>query len=97
MKKIEMFSVTITWDDGETEGVAVHLPEHIKIELQRYFQELEDLREERDEGYSFEPEHAIKLDENNFSPNAFKPNKDPKQIEIDNLRAELKYFYEGRA
>jgi hypothetical protein len=23
--------------------------------------------------------------------------EDPKQIEIDNLRAELEYFYEGRA
>ena len=73
MKKIEMFSVTITWDDGETEGLAVHLPEYIKIELLRYFQELEDLREEHDEGdrdepYSFEPEHAIKIDENDFSP-----------------------------
>ena len=72
MKKIEMFSITITWDDGETEGLAVHLPEYIKIELLRYFQELEDLREEHDEGdrdepYSFEPEHAIKLDVLDYS------------------------------
>ena len=71
MKKVIMFNLTITWSDGEFEGLAVHLPEYIKIELLRYFQELEDLREEhdagdRDEPYSFEPEHAVKIDRDYF-------------------------------
>jgi hypothetical protein len=56
---ITSWRMSITWSDGETEGLASCLPEHIYEELLIYFKELEDLREEhdaemRDEPYNFE-------------------------------------------
>lgn len=58
---IASFKLSITWSDGKTEGLANVLPEYLHEELQIYFQELEDLREEcdqelRDELYVFESE-----------------------------------------
>ena len=55
---ITSFKLSVTWSDGKTEGLAVDLPEYLYDELQTYFRELEDLREEhdndlRDEGYAF--------------------------------------------
>ena len=55
---ITSFKLSVTWSDGKTEGLAVDLPEYLYEELQTYFGELEDLREEhdndlRDEGYNF--------------------------------------------
>ena len=55
---ITSFKLSATWSDGKTEGLAIDLPEYLYDELQTYFRELEDLREEhdndlRDEGYSF--------------------------------------------
>jgi hypothetical protein len=55
---IDAFKISVTWSDGKVEGLASHLPEYLYQELQIYFAELEDLREEhdadmRDEGYSF--------------------------------------------
>ncbi|MFZ4600368.1 MAG: hypothetical protein ACOYNN_17145 [Terrimicrobiaceae bacterium] len=55
---ITSFKLSVTWSDGKTEGLAIDLPEYLYDELQTYFRELEDLREEhdndlRDEGYAF--------------------------------------------
>jgi hypothetical protein len=55
---ITSFKLSATWSDGKTEGLAIELPEYLYDELQIYFRELEDLREEhdndlRDEEYSF--------------------------------------------
>lgn len=56
---ITSWKLSITWSDGKVEGLASCLPEYIYDELQIYFRELEDLREEhdlemRDEPYNFE-------------------------------------------
>jgi hypothetical protein len=45
----------VTWSDGKTESLASCLPEYIYEELLFYFKELEDLREEHDEGMRDEP------------------------------------------
>jgi hypothetical protein len=55
---ITSWKLSVTWSDGAVEGLASDLPEYLHEELQIYFRELEDLREEhdaglRDEGYSF--------------------------------------------
>ena len=55
---IKSFKLSVTWSDGKTEGLAIDLPEYLHDELQIYFRELEDLREEhdndlRDEEYTF--------------------------------------------
>jgi hypothetical protein len=55
---ITSFKLSVTWSDGKTEGLAIDLPEYLYDELQAYFRELEDLREEhdndlRDEEYAF--------------------------------------------
>jgi len=57
-QEITSFKLSVTWSDGKTEGLASHLPEYLYDQLQDYFRELEDLREEhdndmRDEEYSF--------------------------------------------
>jgi hypothetical protein len=57
-KTIKSWKLSVTWSDGKTEGLAVDLPEYLYEELQTYFHELEDLREEhdndlRDEEYNF--------------------------------------------
>jgi hypothetical protein len=55
---IASWKLSVTWSDGKTEGLTTCLPEYLADELQIYFKELEDLREEhdndlRDEEYSF--------------------------------------------
>ena len=45
---ITSFKLSATWSDGQTEGLASHLPEYLYQYLQEYFRELEDLREEHD-------------------------------------------------
>jgi hypothetical protein len=57
-QEITSFKLSAIWSDGKTEGLASHLPEYLYDQLQDYFRELEDLREEhdndlRDEEYSF--------------------------------------------
>ena len=47
---IASWKLSVTWSDGKTEGLATHLPEYLADELQIYFKELEDLREEHDNG-----------------------------------------------
>jgi hypothetical protein len=59
---IKSWRLRVTWSDGKTEGLASCLPEHIYEELLNYFKELEDLREEHDEGmrnefYNFEDDN----------------------------------------
>jgi len=47
--KIASWRLSVTWTDGKTEGLAVHLPEYLAEELQTYFRELEQHRAECDE------------------------------------------------
>jgi len=54
-QSITSWRLSITWSDGKTEGLASCLPEYIYEELRIYFKELEDLREEHDEGMRDEP------------------------------------------
>lgn len=59
-KTIKLAKLVIEWSDGKTEDLANVLPEYLQEELEVYFDELEDLREEhdadmRDEPYHFEP------------------------------------------
>jgi hypothetical protein len=64
---ITSFKLSATWSDGKTEGLAIDLPEYLYDELQAYFRELEDLREEhdndmRDEEYSFGQDESKIID-----------------------------------
>lgn len=57
--KITLAKLVINWSDGKVEDLANVLPEYLREELEVYFDELEDLREEcdaglRDEPYTFE-------------------------------------------
>ena len=57
---IKLAKLVIEWSDGRTEDLANVLPEYLREELEVYFDELEDLREQhdadlRDEPYHFEP------------------------------------------
>jgi len=54
-QSITSWRLGITWSDGKTEGLVSCLPEYIYEELRIYFKELEDLREEHDEGMRDEP------------------------------------------
>ena len=45
---ITSFKLSVSWSDGKIEGLAIDLPEYLYDELQAYFRELEDLREEHD-------------------------------------------------
>jgi hypothetical protein len=63
MEKIVSWKLSVTWSDGKTEGLAIHLPEYLEAELQEYFRELEELRQEhdedmRDEEYDFAPDDS---------------------------------------
>jgi hypothetical protein len=56
---IASWKLSITWSDGEVEGLASCLPEYLEEHLMVYFRELEALRAEhdaemRDEEYNFE-------------------------------------------
>jgi predicted DNA-binding protein len=60
-KTITLANLVIEWSDGKTEELSKVLPEYLREELEVYFDELEDLREEhdadmRDEPYHFEEE-----------------------------------------
>lgn len=55
MKRITGYRIELHWSDGKTEGIAPDLPEYLHLRLCEYFRELEDLREEHDEGLREEP------------------------------------------
>jgi hypothetical protein len=66
-QEITSFKLSVTWSDAKTEGLASHLPEYLYDQLQDYFRELEDLREEhdndlRDEEYSFGEDESKNTD-----------------------------------
>jgi hypothetical protein len=50
-------SLVILWSDGKTEDLINVLPEYLYMELNAYFRELQDLREECDAGLRDEPYH----------------------------------------
>lgn len=56
-KTIKLAKLVIEWSDGKTEDLANVLPEYLREELEVYFDELEDLRQEHDAGLRDEPYH----------------------------------------
>lgn len=58
-KEIVSYKLSVTWSDGKVEGLASHLPEYIYEELQGYFRELEDLREEYDNDMRDDEEYTF--------------------------------------
>lgn len=66
-QEIVSYKLSVTWSDGKVEGLASHLPEYLYDELQIYFRELEDLREEYDndmrddEDYEFDEDEEKKI------------------------------------
>jgi predicted DNA-binding protein len=56
-KTIKLANLVIEWSDGKTEELSKVLPEYLREELEVYFDELEDLREEHDAGLRDEPYH----------------------------------------
>lgn len=58
-KEIVSYKLSITWSDGKTEGLGSFLPEYLDEELQIYFRELEDLREEYDNDMRGDEEYAF--------------------------------------
>ena len=54
---IQSYKLSVTWSDGQIEGLGIDLPEYLEEELKIYFQELEDLREEHDNGMRDEDYH----------------------------------------
>lgn len=65
-QEIVSYKLSVTWSDGKVEGLASHLPEYLYDELQIYFRELEDLREEHDNGmrdyeYNFDGKEEKKI------------------------------------
>jgi hypothetical protein len=51
MHKITKCLLAFQWSDGETESMYETLPEYLRIEINQYLQELEDLREQEAEDY----------------------------------------------
>jgi len=53
MKRIVDVKLAFTWDDNKVEFMYENLPEHLFNELEAYFVELEEHREEVGDGYTF--------------------------------------------
>ena len=51
MHKITKCLLAFQWSDGETESMYECLPEYLRIEINQYLQELEELREQEAEDY----------------------------------------------
>jgi GH43 family beta-xylosidase len=49
--KITKCLLAFQWHDGETESMYESLPEYLRIEINRYLQELEELRERDPDEY----------------------------------------------
>lgn len=45
--------ITITWNDGCVEDLSPDLPEYLREEIERYLDELDDLRNQDPEDYIF--------------------------------------------
>ena len=56
---IKSWKLSVTWSDGKTEGLAVHLPEYLAEELAIYFTELEENRAEDEDEYNFGEEREV--------------------------------------
>jgi hypothetical protein len=52
---IKSWNLRVIWSDGMTDGLTTELPEYLQEELRIYVEELEDWREEHDEGLRDEP------------------------------------------
>jgi len=51
MHKITKCLLAFQWEDGEHEAMYEGLPEYLRIEINRYIQELEELRERDPDEY----------------------------------------------
>jgi hypothetical protein len=50
--------VIITWSDGVVENLSPDLPEYLAEEIERYLDELDDLRSQDPEDYNFSTEEV---------------------------------------
>jgi hypothetical protein len=46
----------VQWNDGKTEDLSATLPEYLREEIERYLDELDSLRTDNPEDYSFNEE-----------------------------------------
>jgi hypothetical protein len=46
--------LTVTWNDGKVEDLSASLPEYLREEIERYLDELDDLRTESPADYAME-------------------------------------------
>jgi len=46
--------LTVTWNDGKVEDLSATLPEYLREEIERYLDELDDLRTEYPADYAME-------------------------------------------
>jgi hypothetical protein len=58
MKRIVDVKLAFTWDDNKVEFLYENLPEHLFNELEAYFVELEEHREEVGDDYHFSCDSA---------------------------------------
>ena len=58
-QEIVSYKLSVTWSDGKVEGLGSVLPEYLDEELQIYFRELEDLREEYDNDMRGDEEYTF--------------------------------------
>lgn len=49
--------IIVTWNDGRVEDLAPDLPEYLREEIERYLDELDDLRTCDPEDYNFSEVH----------------------------------------
>jgi hypothetical protein len=50
--------LTVTWNDGETEDLSPTLPDYLREEIERYLDEMDDLRTQGD--YELNPTGELK-------------------------------------
>jgi hypothetical protein len=58
-RKITRCALTFEWDDRASESMYDALPEYLRIEIDRYLEELVDLRNQEPEHYAFINEKGI--------------------------------------
>lgn len=58
-RKITRCTLNFKWSDGATESMWENLPEYLRIEIDRYLEELVDLRNQEPENYAFINEKGV--------------------------------------
>ena len=80
--------VVITWNDGQIEDLSPDLPEYLAEEIERYLDELDDLRNCDPDDYNFsEPDQeSMQIAELQAENNALKGGIKALKIATDNLK-----------